>query len=527
MTRNPGGDEARTRSLLEMYALGEGTEAERRAMAERLAASEALRREYAEVERVLKAARVAPVPPLSPAYFRRREALIREVFAPRTERESVWTRLAVEVVSTVGYLRGRFRTSARFRFLVLFAAAQAVLIAVLAFGLFRERPPEPTAEDRWNRVVREDETGLREDGLEERIPEVADELRPGRIRIRPEDELPASRDLSGGWLASGDAQAHELFRTQVRQARTDEQRRLALVFRRGGGLETESAVRRGLRWLAARQQVDGSFAAGAPETADGMRVGTTGLALLALLGQGVAGAEREAVERGLEYLIKRQQADGLFGGAGEANGARLLNHALATQAVLEAVLMGVGRVPEEAVDKAIAGIRPDRFGDPAAVTQAGFTLILARSLGYAVDPERLSECQGWFGDEENRRRFDRGGSAALAFHAGQLLLDELAGKEPPDAGAAAVRAVLEQDPADLRTGDLLAWLHAAQALVRGGDEAAWARWNGTLVRSLVSRQREDGGFSWLPAVGGIGPDAVRSTAASVLLLQVYYRYGAL
>ncbi len=89
-------------------------------------------------------------------------------------------------------------------------------------------------------------------------------------------------------------------------------------------------------WLCRVQQPDGGWRAGTMGGLDTYDIGVSGLALLALLNDAPATpspAHAPAVRRGVDYLVSRQGADGLFGPA--CAGAPY-NQGMATLAILEA-----------------------------------------------------------------------------------------------------------------------------------------------------------------------------------------------
>jgi len=533
MTRNPGSERDDLRSLLEMYALGEGTDEERRTFQERLEASESLQKELEAVRRILAATRSEPsVPSLSTSYYRRRRALFDRVQADCLSRESVLSRAMLGLAATVAVFRDRFRASVRFRFLVIFAAAQAVLILVIALGLLSEHQKDRSGTPGWSKVARDESDRIRDDDLEGAVPRGPREERyePGPIKIRIEDPLqgPVGSGKTMPRLVWGDEDrvVQRLFRSGMRQAREDQTRRMGLVFRRGGGLRTESAVKRGLAWLARRQAGDGRFAV--ESAREGSEIGASALATLAFLGHGLTDANhRKIVEQGIGFLERQQQADGFIGPRPGVARTSLdtLGHALATQAMLEASLMGI-EVPSDAVQKAIGRLDMTELTQPAVVGQAGLVLLMAKSLGFRAGGRTLEHCLAWFDRPENRQRFGGQGPAALTFNAGRVLLEDLTGKKSVTGLRSDPSVALGRLPEGVRTNELLGWLFASQALIRSGDSAAWDRWNNALVEDLTGRQAADGGFAWKER-GNPEADGVSPTAAGVLMLQVYYRYGAL
>src|SRR5262245_59541455 len=101
--------------------------------------------------------------------------------------------------------------------------------------------------------------------------------------------------------------------------------------------EHEDAVERGLDWLAAHQQPDGSWSAKIGfklnsdyrETAEGGHVGVTALAGTAFLAGGhtpARGKHAETVARALDYVLSGVQEDGYV----TLNGSRMYSHAFAT-----------------------------------------------------------------------------------------------------------------------------------------------------------------------------------------------------
>ena len=272
MSGAPNHDPEHIRSLLEAYVLGELTGDDRREVADALSTSPELRREHDRIERLVGAARAEPAPVRSLDYERRKRAFFESLAAESPAAhtvagtaESSLTRATLGVVSTATYLRERFSTSSRFRFLVICAAAQAAVILILVFGVLPKKNPGRSAPDRWDHVAVEQPKGLVDEPFEDDVPEAPRPNRRRRIPLAPHVErgVPANATWDGlnGAFARGEVDPRNLdiFRGELRAARSDTNRRLGLVFRRGGSLETEGAVKRGLAWLAGRQRDDGAF----------------------------------------------------------------------------------------------------------------------------------------------------------------------------------------------------------------------------------------------------------------------------
>ena len=93
--------------------------------------------------------------------------------------------------------------------------------------------------------------------------------------------------------------------------------------------DTDIAMARG--WLLSAQDPDGGWRMGRTGASANYTVGTSALALLALLNDGAS--SRDAIDRGVTYLASEQRPSGLFGP--EITGS-LYNHALACLALMRA-----------------------------------------------------------------------------------------------------------------------------------------------------------------------------------------------
>ncbi len=93
----------------------------------------------------------------------------------------------------------------------------------------------------------------------------------------------------------------------------------------------DAAVERGLAFLAKQQNADGSCDGGGP------RIAMTGLTVMAFLASGHTadvGKFGLTVRRGVDFLVKQQPADGYFG---KVEGSRMYGHGIATLALVEAL----------------------------------------------------------------------------------------------------------------------------------------------------------------------------------------------
>jgi hypothetical protein len=304
-----------------------------------------------------------------------------------------------------------------------------------------------------------------------------------------------------------------------------------------GGEGTEEAVDLALRWLADRQEPDGSWdPARFGGAAGDDRTGGTGLAALAFLGAGhthTAGPYRETVAKALRRLAGDQQKDGSLC----APGAPLLHHALATLALIEAYCQTDDESLKPAVAAAVGftqfaqnasggwGSAPRGGASDASVT--GWQVMAqeqGRAKGFLTAASSLRQAMEWLDAAA-----DAGGDVT-ATQAAVGMFMHLAIAPMPDAArlerqASQLAGTAPSAPlrsgADLR-GDLDAWYFTAQALFQQGG-AAWDRWNAAMKPVLLGAQEKTGEHA-----GAWGPsDRLGSTSIAVLLLETYYRYPRL
>lgn len=343
----------------------------------------------------------------------------------------------------------------------------------------------------------------------------------------------------------------------------------------GGTEETERAVANGLRYLASRQRRDGAWGSRNdhhPKYRD-VRIGKSGLALLAFLGAGhTPGAATEyanVADLAVKWLLSTQDpATGHFGDC-EAYG-----HGIATYALAECYALTRDERLGDAVTRAVQRIVEQQIthGDPRSVggwsyfypdgalfdrwPRASITawqvmaLESARLGGIAVPDaafERAREfLRGSWDAELGRFRYSHDperlnsgyatlpGSTPAALFALSLLGEDLATNEWGDA----IGFVQQCAPNGYRWegedafvqragGNLYFWYYGSLALLRRGG-APWERWNVALKESLPPAQERDG--SWAPLdvyseyAGDDDRDRIYSTAMCVLSLEVYYRY---
>jgi hypothetical protein len=329
----------------------------------------------------------------------------------------------------------------------------------------------------------------------------------------------------------------------------------------GATQDSEAAVNAALRWLAANQSASGRWeprrtGGGAGQASDGQNrfgagstadTGITGLALLAFLAAGnthLEGPYRVNVQRGLEFLLSMQEADGNLG-ASQNMYEKMYCHAMATCAISEAFAMtrderlraGVRRAigyTLDAQDRTTGGWRY-RPGDPGDTSQLGWQVMALKSAqlaGFDIpDGTRL-------GIERFLKSVTLGRSSGLACYqpvrpvptrsmtAEALVCRQFMGLADTPAALAEASGYLLEEVPGAGTTNFYYWYYGTLSLYQA-QGPAWQRWNDAMQKTLIGSQRKDGELagSWDPdpVWGGCGGRAY-STALGALCLEVYYRF---
>jgi hypothetical protein len=343
----------------------------------------------------------------------------------------------------------------------------------------------------------------------------------------------------------------------------------------GGSVETEEAVARGLSYLVAIQNADGSWGRvrARHEKYGQVAVGKTGLCFLAFLGAGHTpgvGQHGEVAERALRFLLSVQDAqtghfgDGLSYSHGIATYALAECFALTGDARLRAPLeSAVARILAAQVGRGPQDVRGgwgyfDADGpahDPwprASITAWQVMALESARLGGLTVPDAAFEAARGFllGSWDGRLgayryshdpgRLGSGyptlpGSTPAALFALALLGEDLEGGEYD----VARRYVLERAPRgyDWRgeeafvaraDANLYFWYYGTLACFRMGG-TPWERWNAALKSTLLESQHPDGSWEAIDLyardyAGDRPGDLSYTTALCVLSLEVYYRY---
>lgn len=427
-------------------------------------------------------------------------------------------------------------------------AAMAPLVALMNEGpADDDAPPETDLNDAADQLV---------DSAMEAAPAVVQSADAARE---------AAAALAAAALASAAADRPEPKRTadqrpvpKVYQNRMSENR-AGLLLRFGGSADTEAAVRAAHGWLVANQVPDGRWDADAHGAGREARIlgqdrggagakadtGITGLALLALLAAGethLKGEHREAVQHGLEFLLRSQRTNGDMSGEAEMF-ARMYCHGIATLALSEAyAITGDKRIQpyvERAIGYTLASQHPTtggwRYlpGDTGDMSQFGWQLLSLKSAelaGVEIPPLARSGMERFLesvttGRQRGWASYRPGEQASRTMTAEALVCRYFLRRCTPAQADEAVRFLLEEQPGG-GSINFYYWYYATLALHQTQGEA-WKQWNERLVTRLLTSQRSNGAQtgSWDPdPIWGNYGGRVFSTALGALCLETYYRY---
>jgi hypothetical protein len=340
----------------------------------------------------------------------------------------------------------------------------------------------------------------------------------------------------------------------VRRKKEEERKHSVEMY--GGSKESEAAVQRGLDWLAAHQNADGSWRlnnfhanckhAKCPDAATVISdPAGTGLALLPFLGAGntpEGGKHKVVVARALAWLVEKQQPNGTW--PAPRDNRPMYGHAMAAIALCEAYGMTQNvklRGPaQKALDyivkaqHAASGGWRYRPNEPADTSVVGWQMMALKSgemAGLTVPAKTFDGIKKWLASVEANRPVGGqfGYQSAMATPAmtaqGLLCLQYLGAKRDDPRMRAGTDYLLKHLPRS--SGDTTYyWYHANQVMYHMQGKH-WKAWNDKLRDLLVATQETKGGLagSWKPVDSRETPGGrVYATALRLLMLEVYYRH---
>ncbi len=296
------------------------------------------------------------------------------------------------------------------------------------------------------------------------------------------------------------------------------------------------AIERGLQWLIATQNKDGSWSG----KDGGFYIAGTSLGLMAFMVKGHFpgfGRHGEALDRAKNYLLKAAEESpaGVMG--------TMYEHGLFTLAMSE--LWGMTRNVEDnrriqaALERAVQIIlraqsplggwryaaRPDAGQDTSVTAMVFVSLASARQAGILVPTETIDRVVNYLRDQvwnETTGGFGYQGSkgTTIACTAGGAYAAQLCGMRETEWVGAAIR-FLENSPKVFTRKELghfyYAHYYAIQAMVQAGGDH-YANWYPKIRDVLIALQRPDG--SWRED-DGIHP---HQTPMAIIILGTPHRY---
>lgn len=300
--------------------------------------------------------------------------------------------------------------------------------------------------------------------------------------------------------------------------------------------EAEKAIERGLQFLLASQNADGSWSSENGEYA----IAGTSLGLMAFMVKGHFpgfGKYGGALDRAKEYLLKRSE-DSPTG----AMGVKMYEIGLFTIAMSE--LWGMTKDPEDnqliqkALERSVEitlrsqsplggwryAPRPDAGQDTSVTAMVFVSLASAREAGILVPTETIDLVTGYLRDQvwdEKTGGFGyQGKGNTIACTAGGVYAAQLAGNRDTEWVSAALNS-LENNPMMFSRKDnghyYYSHYYAMQAMVQAGDER-YANWYPKIRDSLISLQQPNG--SWQEQE----QDYPHKTPMAIIILGTPHRY---
>jgi hypothetical protein len=349
------------------------------------------------------------------------------------------------------------------------------------------------------------------------------------------------------------------------KGRLSAERRAALLGRDGGTRESEAAVARALKWIAAHQLSDGSWSfdhtrapkcgkkCGEPGDMPEARIAATAMALLPFLGQGHTQREGEyktTVDRGLYFLMKSIKYSGANGSLHERDG-RMYGHGLASIVLCEAYGLTQDptlRTPAQSVINYIVMAQDPRGGgwryvprEPGDTSVVGWQIMALKSghMAYLKVPSQtidgatrfLNEVQDNYGATYGYQGPGHGPATSAI---GLLCRLYMGWKTTHDAIHRGATNLERMGPSihDRKhaagMNNMYYNYYATQVLHHVGGYP-WEQWNAVMRDYLVKTQakagHEEGSWYFEGAdMGSRNGGRLYCTAMAAMILEVYYRH---
>ena len=333
------------------------------------------------------------------------------------------------------------------------------------------------------------------------------------------------------------------------QQRCDPKKRLARL-RSGGGKEmTEAAIIRGLDWLKANQDPEGSWG-GKDKDGEGNPVSTdkdamTGMALLAYLGHCELQDSPDygpTVQKAINFLTSTPP-DKPVGGGNKGS----YSHPIRTYALCEAYTMTkIKKLEEFAKRAAIHVIKGQNesggwaygYGKGVAahtdlsvtgwniqaLKAAALTGISIDGLDEAMDKavEYTKKCQ----DQSGKFAYKIGSGGKPSLTGTGVLCLQIWKNAKSEEAKKGLEWIVANQATEWKDVNVYEWYYHAQACFQAtgvsGGSGFWRAWNKDFQQIVCGAQASDG--HWPHGKHYHGESAIYNTTMTILMLEVYYRY---
>ena len=303
-------------------------------------------------------------------------------------------------------------------------------------------------------------------------------------------------------------------------------------------VEATRAIDKGLEYLLANQQKDGSWSS---DGQGGHAVACTSLSLMAFMSKAHFpgfGPYGQQMDLGMKWLLKeaKKRPDGYMGSV-------MYEHGFATLALSE--LWGMTRDPDdddaikEALEKAVQVIlrsqnpgggwryQPQADGgeDTSCTMTVFHALASARQAGIVVPNETITKVVKYLKNVHDAETggfgYFPGRNMRMPCTAGGAYIAQLAGQRDTEMVNAALRNLKGQTPGIFAGGHYYFYGHyyAIQAMVQAGDEE-YSKWYPQIRDALISQQTAEGGWSKAAKPSSIS----YKTPMAIIILSTPHRY---
>lgn len=332
------------------------------------------------------------------------------------------------------------------------------------------------------------------------------------------------------------------------QQRCDPKKRVARL-RSGGGKDmTEQAIIRGLNWLKANQDPEGSWGGkdkddqGNPKPTD--KNSMTGMALLAFLGHCELQDSPDygpTVQKAIKFITSTTPEPVIKGGPGS------YSHPIRTYALCEAYTMTkIKRLEEFAKRSAIHVIKGQNenggwaysYGKGVAahtdlsvtgwniqaLKAAALTGISIDGLDEAMDKaiEYVKKCQ----DPSGKFAYKIGSGGKPSLTGTGVLSLQIWKNAKSDEAKKGLEWIIANQEKEWKSINVYEWYYHAQACFAAtgisGGAKYWKAWNKEFQQITCSAQASDG--HWPHGAHYHGDTEIYRTTMAILMLEVYYRY---